>query len=50
MTACNRGDIVLIGFVFSDDSGKKLRPAVVITQRTTTAHDKTWSWRPSRAT
>lgn len=30
MTACNRGDIVLIGFVFSDDSGKKLRPAVII--------------------
>jgi len=30
MTAYNRGDVVLVGFVFSDESGKKLRPAVVI--------------------
>ncbi len=30
MTACNRGDVVLVGFVFSDGSGRKLRPAVVI--------------------
>ena len=30
MTAYNRGDVVLIGFVFSDESGKKLRPALVI--------------------
>jgi mRNA interferase MazF len=30
MTAYNRGDIVLVAFVFSDESGKKLRPAVVI--------------------
>ena len=30
MTACSRGDIVLVGFVFSDESGKKRRPAVVI--------------------
>ncbi len=30
MTACKRGDIVLVGFVFSDESGRKLRPAVVI--------------------
>jgi len=30
MTACNRGDVVLVGFVFSDESGKKFRPAVVI--------------------
>jgi len=30
MTACNRGDVVLVAFVFSDDSGRKLRPAVVI--------------------
>jgi mRNA interferase MazF len=30
MTACNRGDVVLVGFVFSDESGRKLRPAVVI--------------------
>jgi mRNA interferase MazF len=30
MTACRRGDVVLVGFVFSDESGRKLRPAVVI--------------------
>jgi len=30
MTAYRRGDTVLVGFVFSDGSGKKLRPAVVI--------------------
>jgi mRNA-degrading endonuclease toxin of MazEF toxin-antitoxin module len=30
MTVYNRGDVVLVGFVFSDESGKKLHPAVVI--------------------
>jgi len=30
MTVYNRGDVVLIGFVFSDETTKKLRPAVVI--------------------
>jgi mRNA-degrading endonuclease toxin of MazEF toxin-antitoxin module len=30
MTVYNRGDIVLVGFIFSDESAKKLRPAVVI--------------------
>ena len=30
MTACRRGDVVLVGFVFSDESGRKLRPTVVI--------------------
>jgi len=30
MTACNRGDVVLVSFVFSDESGKKVRPAVVM--------------------
>ena len=30
MTVYSRGDIVLVGFVFSDESTKKLRPAVVI--------------------
>lgn len=30
MTAYSRGDVVLVGFVFSDESGKKLRPAIVI--------------------
>jgi mRNA interferase MazF len=30
MTIYRRGDIVLVGFVFSDESGRKLRPALVI--------------------
>jgi len=30
MIACNRGDVVLVGFIFSEESGRKLRPAVVI--------------------
>ena len=30
MTTYDRGDIVLVRFVFSDESGPKLRPAVVI--------------------
>jgi mRNA interferase MazF len=30
MTAYSRADVVLVGFVFSDESGKKLRPAVII--------------------
>jgi mRNA interferase MazF len=30
MIACNRGDVVLVGFVFSDESGRKVRPALVI--------------------
>jgi mRNA interferase MazF len=30
MTAYNRSDVVLVGFVFADESGKKLRPALVI--------------------
>ena len=33
MTACNRGDVVLVGFVFSDESGRKVRPAVVISSQ-----------------
>ena len=33
MTACDRGDVVLIGFVFSDESGRKFRPAVVISSQ-----------------
>lgn len=33
MTACSRGDVVLVGFVFSDESGRKLRPAVVISSQ-----------------
>lgn len=30
MTAHSRGDVVLVGFVFAEGSGKKFRPAVVI--------------------
>ena len=30
MTVYSRGDVVLVGFVFSDESGRKLRPAVII--------------------
>ncbi len=30
MTAYSRGDVVLVGFVFGDESRKKLRPAVVV--------------------
>jgi len=30
MTAYRRGDVVLVGFVFAEGSGMKVRPAVVI--------------------
>lgn len=30
MTVYNRGDVVLVAFVFSDETRKKLRPAVII--------------------
>ncbi len=30
MIGYSRGDVVLVGFVFADESGKKLRPAVII--------------------
>ena len=30
MTVYDKGEVVLVSFVFSDESGKKLRPAVVI--------------------
>jgi mRNA interferase MazF len=30
MIAYARGDVVLVGFVFSDESGRKVRPALVI--------------------
>ena len=30
MTGCDRGDVVLVNFVFSDESGAKLRPVLVI--------------------
>jgi len=34
MTEFRRGDIVLVGFVFSDESGKKQRPALVVSSDT----------------
>ena len=30
MTVCNRGDVVLVNFLFSDETGVKRRPAVVV--------------------
>ena len=30
MTTCSRGDIVLVDFVFSDETGVKRRPALVV--------------------
>ena len=30
MTGYNRGDVVLVGFVFSDETGEKRRPAVIV--------------------
>lgn len=30
MTGCNRGDVILVAFVFSEETGAKLRPALVI--------------------
>ena len=33
MIAYGRGDVVLVGFVFSDESGRKVRPALVISSR-----------------
>lgn len=30
MTAYSRGDVVPVGFVFAEESGKKFRPAAVI--------------------
>lgn len=33
MTSYSRGHVVLVGFVFADESGSKLRPAVVVSSR-----------------
>jgi len=30
MTGCEQGDVVLVRFVFSDESGAKCRPAVIV--------------------
>ena len=32
MTVYKRGDVVLVGFVFADESGKKVRPAVIVSR------------------
>lgn len=33
MTDCEHGDVVLVRFVFSDESGAKCRPAVVVSTK-----------------
>ena len=30
MTGCDRGDIVLVSFTFSDETGERRRPAVIV--------------------
>lgn len=30
MTGCNRGDVVLVSFIFSDETGERRRPAVIV--------------------
>lgn len=30
MTDYNRGDVILVGFIFSDEAGERRRPAVVV--------------------
>ncbi len=30
MTDCSRGDVILVSFVFSDETGERRRPAVVV--------------------
>ncbi len=30
MTECSRGDVVLVSFVFTDESGERRRPAVIV--------------------
>ena len=50
MTVYNRGDVVLVAFVFSDKSTKKLRPTVVISFVATIARGKKSLSRLSRAT
>jgi mRNA interferase MazF len=30
MTACSRGEVVLVNFIFADESGGKRRPAVIL--------------------
>jgi mRNA interferase MazF len=33
MTACEQGDVVLVAFAFTDESGDKRRPAVILSTR-----------------
>jgi mRNA interferase MazF len=33
MTGYNRGDVVLVSFVFSDETGERRRPAVIVSSR-----------------
>jgi mRNA interferase MazF len=33
MTAYRRGDVVLVAFVFSEETGRKLRPALVVSSQ-----------------
>jgi len=30
MTEYNRGDVVLVSFIFSDETGERRRPAVIV--------------------
>jgi len=50
MTVYNRDDVVLIGFLLSGESAKKLRPASSLALRLTTVRDKRSSSPRSRAT
>ena len=34
MTECNRGDVVLVSFIFSDETGERRRPAVIVSSNT----------------
>ncbi len=34
MTGCERGDVVLVRFIFSDETGERQRPAVIVSSDT----------------
>lgn len=38
MTICRRGDVVLISFIYSDETGTKMRPAVIVSSNTYNQH------------
>ena len=50
MTVYNRGDVVLVGFLFSDESAKNSAPLSSLALRLTTVRDKRSSSPRSRAT